>query len=70
VPERTYEKGAFKIRWQSDLCTHCELCFHGLPKVFDPIARPWVNLEAAPTEDIADQVMKCPSGALSILKAE
>ena len=67
MAERIYTKGSLQIRWQSDLCTHCGLCMDGLPEVFRPTERPWVNLEGASTLDIVDQVVQCPSGALSIL---
>ena len=67
MAERIYTKGTLQIRWQSDLCTHCETCWRGLPEVFEPEARPWVNLEGAASPDIVDQVVKCPSGALSVL---
>lgn len=61
-----YTKGDVTVKWQSDLCIHSEKCFHGLPKVFNPKERPWVNMDGASGEDIIAQVGKCPSGALSI----
>jgi len=54
------------VLWQSDLCTHCEECAHGLPEVFQPTERPWVKINAATPERIRLQVSDCPSGALSI----
>lgn len=67
MAERIYTKGTLQIRWQSELCTKCEACWRGLPDVFKPDARPWVNLEGASTPDIIDQVTQCPTGALSVL---
>lgn len=61
-----YQKDNVTVKWQSDLCIHSEKCFHGLPKVFDPKQRPWVNMDGATTDEIIAQVHKCPSGALSI----
>ena len=61
-----YTNDKVNVKWQSDLCIHSEKCFHGLPKVFNPKERPWVNIEGASWEDIIAQVHKCPSGALSI----
>lgn len=69
MAERVYTKGSLQVRWQSELCTHCEACWRGLPAVFNPQARPWVNLMGASTSDIIDQVVQCPSGALSILQS-
>jgi uncharacterized Fe-S cluster protein YjdI len=36
-----------------------------LPRVFDVKRRPWVDILAATTSEIRDQVDRCPSGALS-----
>jgi uncharacterized Fe-S cluster protein YjdI len=36
-----------------------------LPQVFNPKERPWIKADAASTQQIIDQVKKCPSGALS-----
>lgn len=33
--------------------------------MFDPQKRPWVTPEGATTEQITDQIKKCPSGAIS-----
>jgi len=38
----------------------------GLPEVFKPKESPWVQTENATKERIIEQVLKCPSGALSI----
>jgi uncharacterized Fe-S cluster protein YjdI len=38
--------------------------------VFDPRKKPWVNVEGASKDEIAAQVRKCPSGALSAEKNE
>ena len=48
-----------------DICIHSAKCFKGLPEVFDPKKRPWINAEGATTERIIEQVKICPSGALS-----
>jgi uncharacterized Fe-S cluster protein YjdI len=63
---RDYSNGEIVVHWDSDLCTHCEACWRGLPKVFDPNRRPWVDIKAATTEEIVRQVSQCPSGALTI----
>ena len=77
--ERRYTNGEITVLWLPALCTHCEFChkgkqddagdveFSGLPQVFNPAARPWVNMRGATTERIVDQVNHCPSGALSIV---
>jgi len=63
--EKQYTDGTITVVWKHELCIHSENCFHGLPRVFNPKQRPWVNIEAAERERIVAQVNKCPSGALS-----
>jgi uncharacterized Fe-S cluster protein YjdI len=62
---KKYSNAEVTVIWKPNLCIHSTICFNGLPKVFDPQARPWVNVEGASTEEIVDQVKECPSGALS-----
>src|ERR1700730_2157157 len=60
-----YTNGEVTIIWKPGLCIHSAICFHGLPDVFDPQKRPWVNPQGSTTERIIQQIRKCPSGALS-----
>ncbi len=60
-----YTNGEVTVEWKPKLCIHTMMCFEGLPTVFDPDRRPWVDPEAATTEEIVAQVKECPSGALS-----
>lgn len=62
---KNYTNGEVTVVWKPAICEHSAICFLGLPGVFDPTKRPWVNLPGAETERIIDQVKKCPSGALS-----
>jgi uncharacterized Fe-S cluster protein YjdI len=74
MTKRRYEKQAdstndqpgIVVLWDSDLCVHCGACHQGLPQVFKPDARPWVQLDGAPATDIIQQVKQCPSQALSL----
>ncbi len=61
-----YSNGEVTVVWQPGLCQHSGICVRGLPRVFDPRRRPWIELEHADTEAIVAQVGRCPSGALSI----
>lgn len=60
-----YTNGEVTIVWKPGLCTHSGNCVHGLPDVFRPQVKPWINATAATTAAIIEQVDKCPSGALS-----
>lgn len=63
---KIYPRSELAVVWQPSLCIHSEKCFHGLPGVFDPARRPWIDVNAATAEEIIAQVGRCPSGALSI----
>ncbi len=63
-----YSNGEITVVWQSGLCIHSGNCVKGLPAVFQPKDRPWVKMENASTDAIAEQVNQCPSGALSFYK--
>lgn len=68
MPKETlkYSADSVTVVWKPKRCIHSAICFKGLPEVFDPKARPWVNMTGADAQRIIDQVHKCPSGALSI----
>ena len=65
-----YSNGDITILWKPGKCIHSGNCARGLPAVFDPKRRPWIDANAETSEKIIDQVAQCPSGALSILKDE
>lgn len=67
---KRYSTNNITVVWQPAKCSHSKICFHGLPKVFNPENRPWVSLVESNDEEIIAQVNKCPSGALSIVKDE
>ena len=62
---KKYTNGEVTIVWRPGVCIHSAICFKGLGKVFNPQQRPWISPEGATTQEIIDQVKKCPSGALS-----
>lgn len=66
---KRYTNGEVTILWQPDVCIHSGICFRGLPGVFDPSRRPWIELGGTASEAIVAQVGRCPSGALSIVPA-
>jgi uncharacterized Fe-S cluster protein YjdI len=60
-----YSNGEITITWKPELCIHSGICFSGLPEVFDPRRKPWIEPDRSETHTIIEQVKKCPSGALS-----
>lgn len=61
---RTYETDAIRVHWDSARCIHTGICLRALPQVFDTGRRPWVDVEAADADAIAETVERCPTGAL------
>lgn len=53
------------VRFDENVCRHAGECVRGLPAVFDPSKDPWIDVNAASAEEIAEVVRRCPSGALS-----
>jgi uncharacterized Fe-S cluster protein YjdI len=64
-PTIRYTNGEITVLWKPNRCIHSGICVRGLPRVFDVKRRPWVDILAATTSEIRDQVDRCPSGALS-----
>ena len=69
IKTHKYSNAEVTILWQPNKCIHSGICFRGLPTVFDPRKKPWINPEEASMQAIVEQVKKCPSGALSILNS-
>lgn len=68
--QKKYSNGEVTIVWKPDICQHTGICFRGLPQVFDPRRKPWIEPLAASTNEIIEQVKKCPSKALSFFYNE
>ena len=62
---KEYINEEVKVIWKPDLCTHSRKCYEGLPDVFQTTERPWVKIDGATSDEIIDQVVLCPSKALS-----
>ena len=65
-----YSNGDVTVIWKPALCIHSGICAKGLPGVFDPRRKPWIDVQQADTNAIIEQVKKCPSGALSFAMNE
>ena len=62
---KEYSNGELTVVWKPKKCIHAGECTKALPKVYNPNDKPWIKVENATTQELKDQVMKCPSGALS-----
>jgi uncharacterized Fe-S cluster protein YjdI len=70
---KQYTNGEFTVVWKPEACIHSTICWRrttGLPEVFNPKERPWINMKAGTAQQIEAQVNKCPSGALSFFYNE
>jgi CDGSH-type Zn-finger protein/uncharacterized Fe-S cluster protein YjdI len=59
-----YGAAAITVTYDVERCIHAHECTLGLPRVFDPGRRVWVDAKQANPEEIAEVVQRCPSGAL------
>ena len=64
---KKYSNGEVTVVWKPDACIHSGKCVQGLGEVFNPKARPWINMDGATIDRIVDQVRHCPSGALTVV---
>ena len=60
----TYQGETITITYDVKRCIHAAECVHGLPQVFDPKKRPWVQPDAATADELAAVIERCPTGAL------
>ncbi|MDS0295357.1 CDGSH iron-sulfur domain-containing protein [Halogeometricum luteum] len=52
------------VTYDSNRCIHVRACVDGLPGVFDPTDRPWIDLDGANPDEVAEVIERCPTGAL------
>lgn len=60
-----YKNEEITIFWKPEICIHSAKCAGGLPAVFDPKQKPWVDVNAASAKEIRATIDMCPSKALS-----
>jgi CDGSH-type Zn-finger protein/uncharacterized Fe-S cluster protein YjdI len=63
-PRNSYANDAIEVLWEPKLCIHVRNCVRGLPHVFDPERRPWIDVDAADAGAIAAPILTSPTGAL------
>jgi uncharacterized Fe-S cluster protein YjdI len=60
----TYETDVISVTYDPAVCVHGAECVRGLPEVFNADAQPWIQPQNADPSAVAEQVKRCPSGAL------
>ena len=63
---REYVGDGIAVQWDAKRCIHSRECVSGMPGVFDPQARPWINVNnaAGRADELAEVIQRCPTGAL------
>src|ERR1700738_1660316 len=67
---RRYNGKDITISYDMKRCIHAEECVRGLPRVFDPGRRMWVDAPQANAGEIANIVQRRPSGALHFRRTD
>jgi len=67
---RDYEAEGIRVSYDAKRCLHEAECVRGLPRVFNPHRRPWIEAGAAAAEDVAAVVERCPTGALTYIRLD
>lgn len=68
---KKYSNGEITIVWKPATCVHSTICWKaatGLPSVFNPMIRPWINPQGSDSNTMVEQISKCPSGALTFYR--
>jgi uncharacterized Fe-S cluster protein YjdI len=66
MSRKTYVSDDVDVSFDPEICVHSAACVKGLPAVFDPKRRPWIEPGNADAAEVIAQVARCPSGALRI----
>lgn len=59
-----YKSEKIEVTYDPKLCIHAAECVKGLPDVFNPSNKPWVDANGAVADEIANVIQRCPTGAL------
>jgi uncharacterized Fe-S cluster protein YjdI len=62
--EKVFANSRIEVRWEPAFCIHVAECLRRLPGVFDARRRPWIIVDNASPDEIAEVVQRCPTGAL------
>ncbi|WP_104106326.1 (4Fe-4S)-binding protein [Nocardioides sp. 616] len=74
MARKTYTGPLVDVSFDAALCRHAAECVRGMPEVFMPSRRPWIDPTQADTDVAAqtlrDVIARCPSGALRVVEHE
>lgn len=61
---KAYAGSGVTVYYDAPRCVHVANCVRGLPEVFRPRERPWIQAGSAAAQEVAAVVRTCPTGAL------
>jgi len=61
---KVYRGRDVEVSFDLGICIHVGECLRGQPHVFKLNRRPWILADEADADDVAEVVLRCPSGAL------
>lgn len=59
-----FSNNEITVTFEPCICIHAERCAKELSEVFRNSVIPWIDLDGASTQQIINQIKKCPSKAL------
>jgi uncharacterized Fe-S cluster protein YjdI len=70
VAAKDYRGDGITVHWRAERCIHSRHCVESLSSVFDPDARPWIDVTGADADALATAVDGCPSRALTYSRSD
>lgn len=67
---KEYWSDEIVVTYDAARCIHAAECLRGLPQVFDTGKRPWIQPANAAADQVAEVVMRCPTGALHFARKD
>ncbi len=61
---KAYTAPDITVYYDAGRCLHFAACLRGLPQVFNPQTRPWIQADRAAAPELAEVIRRCPTGAL------
>ncbi|MCH7481095.1 MAG: (4Fe-4S)-binding protein, partial [Chloroflexi bacterium] len=58
---RDYTGKDIRVSYDIRRCIHAAECVRGLPEVFDTRKRPWIEVDNADSDRVAEVVIRCPA---------
>ena len=58
------------VEYDVNRCIHARECVRGLPDVFDPDKRPWIDPDQGDVDELMSVIMDCPTGALQFERTD